>query len=240
MHMAVMIKSITEIGNYRDYNDDSCYYDERKGLMVMADGMGGYAGGSLASSIAVDVFKKYFIGVSPETYKTDLTDLFSICNDEILSEAKRKPAYSEMGTTLTVICFESGRYYIAHIGDSRAYLFRKGKLTRLTEDHNMVGELLRSGQISKRDAQHHPGKNMLTKVIGRKPLSEISFYSGKIMKDDLFLLCTDGMSGYLDDKKIAAVIKYNYSLEQILNQLVEKVLDREGKDNITAIIAKII
>ena len=211
MHMAVMIRSITEIGNYRNYNDDSC-----------------------------NVFKSHFIGIRQETYKEDLTDLFSICNDEIISEAKRKPAYAEMGTTLTVICFDVSRYYIAHIGDSRAYLFRKGKLTRLTEDHNIVGELLRSGQISKRDAQHHPGKNMLTKVIGRKPLSEISFYSGKIMKDDLFLLCTDGMSGYLDDKRITTVIKYNNSLEQILNQLVEKVLDRDGKDNITAILAKII
>ena len=170
--MAVMIKSITEIGKYRDYNDDSCYYDERKGLMVMADGMGGYAGGSLASSIAVDIFKNHFIGVSRESYKTDLTDMFSICNDEILSEAKRKPAYSEMGTTLTVICFDEGRYYIAHIGDSRAYLFRKGRLTRLTEDHNMVGELLRSGQISMRDAQHHPGKNMLNDGILQQILQD--------------------------------------------------------------------
>ena len=108
----------------------------------------------------------------------------------------------------------------------------------MTNDHNLVGELLKSGQISKKDAQHHPGKNMLTRVVGRNPLSEIDFYTGEARKDDLYLLCTDGISGYLDDKKIAGIIKNSNHLEQSLNLLVKKVLDRKGRDNLTAILAK--
>ncbi len=236
--MTMVIRSITDIGNDRDYTDDSCYYDEKKGLMVMADGMGGYAGGRVASAIAVKIFATHYIGVTEETYQRDLTDLFTICNDEIVAEAKKDPLYSEMGTTLTTLCFHEDRYYIGHIGDSRAYLCRGGKLRRLTEDHNMVGALLKSGQISKKEAHKPPGRNMLTRVIGRKPLPEIDFYSGDAQKNDIFLLCTDGMSGYLDDKRMAAIIKGNNNLEHALNTMVKKVLDRGGKDNITAILAK--
>lgn len=236
--MSMLFRSITDIGNYRDYNDDSCYYDEKKGLMVIADGMGGYAGGRVASALAVKIFQNHYIGVSEATYRRDLTDLFAMCNQDVMEAAKRANSYSEMGTTLTAICFQEDRYYVGHIGDSRAYLFRNGKLTRLTEDHNMVGELLRSGQISKKDALKHPGKNMLTRVIGRMPLSKIDFTAGDTEEGDIFLLCTDGITGYLDDKRIAATIKNSYNLEQTLNILVDKVLDRKGTDNITAIIGK--
>ena len=160
-----------------------------------------------------------------------------MCNNEILELAKRNADYNEMGTTLTALCFRDDRYYIGHIGDSRAYLYRDGKLIRLTEDHNVVGELLKNGKISPKEALNHPCKNMLTRVLGRNPLSEIDFYSGDALKNDVFLLCTDGISGYMDDKKIASIIK-NSNLEQALNNLVKKVLDRGSKDNITAVLAK--
>ena len=235
--MTMMIRSITDIGNSRNYNDDSCYYDEKKEYMVIADGMGGYSGGRIASAAAVDIFRKHYLGVGAETYQNDLTDLFVMCNDEILEAAKRNTEYSDMGTTLTAICFHEDRYYIGHVGDCRAYLYRDGKLTCLTEDHNVVGELLKSGRISQKEALKRPCKNMLTRVMGRKPLAEIDFYTGEVLKNDIFLLCSDGISGYLDDKKIASVIK-NSNLEQSLNNLVKKVLDRDGKDNITAILAK--
>lgn len=236
--MTMLIKSITDIGNDRDYNDDSCYYDEKKEIMVVADGMGGYAGGRVASAVAVKLFQIHYMGVTEETYQQDFRDLFMMCNQEIIEEAKRNGDYRDMGTTLTVLAFHEERYYIGHVGDSRAYLYRGGKLTRLTNDHNLAAELLRNGQITKKDAQHHPGKSMLTRVLGRLPLSEIDFYSGEAMKDDLYLLCTDGISGYLDDKKIAGIIKNSNHLEQSLNLLVKKVLDRKGRDNLTAILGK--
>lgn len=236
--MSMIIRSITDIGNDRNYNDDSCYYDEKKELMVMADGMGGYSGGRVASTIAVNIFKTHYMGVTEESYQQDLKDLFVMCNQEILDTAKRNGNYREMGTTLTALCFHEDRYYIGHVGDSRAYLYRNGKLIRLTSDHNLVGELLKSGQISKKEAQHHPGRNMLTRVLGRSPLSEIDFYTGEAVKNDLYLLCTDGISGYLEDKKIASVIKNSNHLEQSLNVLVKKVLDLKGRDNLTAILGK--
>ena len=235
--MTMLIRSLTDIGHHRDYNDDSCYYDENKELMVIADGMGGYSGGRIASATAVKIFQNHFIGISAETYQTDLKDLFVICNNEVVETAKRNAEYSEMGTTLTAMCFDEDHYYIAHIGDSRAYLYRDGKLLRLTEDHNMANELLKNGSISPKDVQKHPGKNMLTRVVGRNPLCEIDFYSGEAYKNDIFFMCTDGISGYLDDKKIAGIIK-NSNIEQALNTLVKKVLDRDGKDNLTAILAK--
>lgn len=237
--MTVLIRSITDIGNNRNYNDDSCYYDEKKQIMVIADGMGGYSGGRVASAAAVKIFQNHYLGVSKESYQEDLRELFSMCNDEVIEIAKRHSEYSSMGTTLTALCFQEERYYIGHVGDSRAYLLRDGKLHRLTEDHNIAGELLKSGSISRREMQNHPGKNMLTRVIGRNPLSEIAYYSGEVYPEDIFLLCTDGISGYIDDKKIAAIIK-NGNLEQALNQLVKKVLDRKGKDNLTAMLAKIL
>ena len=237
--MTMLIRTITDIGNDRNYNDDSCFYDEKKNLMVIADGMGGYSGGRIASATAVEIFRKHYMGITEESYKDDLKDLFLMCNNEVIETAKRHKEYSDMGTTLTALCFHEDRYYIAHMGDSRAYLFRNGKLHRLTEDHNMANELLKSGSISQKDANKHPGKHMLTRVIGRNPLSEIAYYSGETYKDDVFFMCTDGISGYLDDKKIAGIIK-NSNLEQALNQLVKKVLDRKGKDNITAMLAKIL
>lgn len=237
--MTMLIRSITDIGNNRNYNDDSCFYDEKKQIMVIADGMGGYSGGRVASAAAVRIFQTHYLEVSSETYRDDLKDLFSMCNDEVVEIAKRHSEYHSMGTTLTALCFHENHYYIGHVGDSRAYLLRNGKLYRLTEDHNIAGELLKNGTISQKEMQKHPGKNMLTRVIGRNPLSEIAYYSGDVYPDDVFLLCTDGISGYLDDKKIAAIIK-NGNLEQALNQLVKKVLDCKGKDNLTAILAKIL
>jgi protein phosphatase len=143
-----------------------------------------------------------------------------------------------MGTTLTVLCVKDDRYYIGHVGDSRAYLIRKGKIKCLTEDHNMVTMLLKSGQITEKEAKYHPGKSMLTRVLGRKPMCEIDFYEGDLKKNDIIFMCTDGISGYLLDKEIVELIKNNKSMEQKLELFVKKVLDRGGEDNMTAILAK--
>ena len=234
----MVIRSITDIGNHRKTNDDSCYYDEEKAWMLIADGMGGYAGGRIASAITVNVFKDHFHGVSAESYREDLSEMFQLCNSEILAAAQKDTLYREMGTTLTVLAAQDNRYYIAHIGDSRAYLYRRGKLKRLTEDHNVVAMLEKSGQITEKEAKTHPGKSMLTRVMGRKPMGEIDFYEGELKKNDLLLLCTDGISGYLEDREIAAFLKNNDEIEKKLENLVKKVLDQSGEDNITAILAK--
>lgn len=234
----MVIRAITDIGNHRKTNDDSCYYDEEKEWMLIADGMGGYAGGRIASASTVSIFKDHFMGVTSETYRSDLTELFRLCNSEILEKAKENRDYRDMGTTLTVFCVKDNRYYIGHIGDSRAYLYRRGKLKRLTEDHNIVAMLEKTGQISEKEAKSHPGRNMLTRVMGRNPMCEIDFYDGDLKKNDLILLCTDGISGYLEDREIAELIKSNGELEQTLDNLVKKVLDQSGQDNITAILAK--
>lgn len=234
----MVIRSITDIGNRRKTNDDSCYYNVNKGLMLMADGMGGYAGGEIASSIPVKIFKDHFMGVTEKTYRDDLKDMFRMCNDEIIAEAKRDPRFRDMGTTLTAMCVADGRYYIAHVGDSRAYLFRDGRLKRLTEDHNMVNMLLKTGQITEKEAKKHPGKSMLTRVLGRSPICEIDFYDGDLQASDVIFMCTDGVSGFLLDKEISALLRKNEDMEDILNHFVKKVLDRGGEDNITAILAK--
>lgn len=238
--MKVLFRSITDIGDYRDYNDDSCYYDEKNGLMVMADGMGGYAGGHIASSMAVKVFHDHFMGITEDFYKEELNDLFLLCNNEITEYSKRNKRYKDMGTTLTAVCFKGEKYYIGHVGDCRAYMFRGGKLHRLTEDHNVAELLLKTGSISKKNAEKHPGNHMLTKVIGRTPMPQVDYYEGDLYKDDMILLCTDGLTGYLDEKKILAVLKSHDNPEHILNVLVQKVINNKGKDNITAILGKII
>ena len=141
--MTMMIRSITDIGNNRNYNDDSCFYDEKKELMVIADGMGGYAGGSIASVAAVKIFQKHYMGVSEESYQQDLNDLIVMCNNEILELAKRNADYNEMGTTLTALCFRDDRYYIGHIGDSRAYLYRDGELIGKLPEFNIRGNIFK-------------------------------------------------------------------------------------------------
>lgn len=234
----MVIRSITDIGNHRKTNDDSCYYNENMGLMLMADGMGGYAGGEIASSIAVKIFKDHFMGVTEKTYRDDLTDMFRMCNDEIIAEGKRDPRFRDMGTTLTVMCVADDRYYIAHVGDSRAYLFHNGRLKHLTEDHNMVNMLLKTGQITEKEAKKHPGKSLLTRVLGRNPICEIDFYEGDLQANDVIFMCTDGVSGFLLDKEISALLRKNEDMGDILNHFVKKVLDRGGEDNITAILAK--
>ncbi|HMM05597.1 MAG TPA: Stp1/IreP family PP2C-type Ser/Thr phosphatase [Clostridiales bacterium] len=234
----MVIRSISDIGKYRKTNDDFSYYDEHKGLLLMADGMGGYAGGRIASSIAAQVFSDHFTTVEEETYRDDLTELFRLCNDEIVAAAKKDQRYREMGTTLTVLVAAKERYYIGHVGDSRAYLLRNGRLKCLTEDHNMVTKLLKTGQINEKEAKKHPGRSMLTRVIGRNPMCGIDFFDGDLKTDDMIFLCTDGISGYLLDKEISTLLRKNENIEDILHHVVKKVLDRGGEDNITAILAK--
>lgn len=234
----MVIHSITDIGKHRKTNDDISYYDEHKGLLLIADGMGGYAGGGVASAIAAQVFSDHFTAVAEETYRDDLTALFRLCNDEIVAAAKKDQRYRDMGTTLTVFVAAGTRYYIGHVGDSRAYLFRDGSLKCLTEDHNMVTKLLKTGQISEKEAKKHPGRSMLTRVIGRNPMCGIDFFDGDLQSADMIFLCTDGISGFLLDQEISALLKKNETSEDILSHVVKKVLDRGGEDNITAILAK--
>lgn len=234
----MVIRSISDIGNHRKTNDDSCYYDENKGLLLIADGMGGYAGGRVASSIAAQVFSDCFASLNEETYRDDLTELFRLCNNEIVAAAKKEYRFRDMGTTLTVLCVVNQRYYVGHAGDSRAYLFRNGRLKCLTEDHNMVTKLIKTGQITEKEAKKHPGRSMLTRVIGRNPMCGIDFYDGDLKTDDMIFLCTDGISGYLLDKEISALLRKNEDIEDILKHVVKKVLDCGGEDNITAILAK--
>lgn len=232
------LKSLTSIGNYRNCNDDSCYFDEEKGFLLIADGMGGYSGGNIASDVAVSIFKNHYLGVSEETYRDDLKDLFSMVNSEIIEKAASDYDYQKMGTTLSVFCFHNDKYYIGHIGDSRIYLFRNDQLSLLTEDHNMASEMLRSGKISRKDAEHHPGKHLLTRVLGRKPLPEIYFNSGELLPDDIVLLCTDGISGVLTDKKISNLLKKFREPDAILEELTKKALKSGAMDNLSAMIFK--
>ena len=243
--MEVFAKS--DIGKSRDLNEDSMYIptpDVGIDVYVLADGMGGYQGGNIASSIAVSAAKSYIINNYEITFDDD-QDILSLVNGAIeyanlvVSErAKEDKRFNQMGSTLEVLLIIKDNLYIAHVGDSRIYRVRNRELKKLTTDHSYIQKLINDGKITKEQSKFHPDKNMITKAIGTELVVEPELIHHKLQKDDILLVCSDGLTNMVSEKEILNTLNDEYD-EKIAQRLIDKANANGGTDNITVIIIKI-
>ncbi|OCL27930.1 serine/threonine protein phosphatase [Orenia metallireducens] len=226
----------SEVGKVRRENQDNYLVINKDSLdiIVVADGMGGHQGGNVASSLAIKGIKEY--DFNHDSLKDSIKECIELVNQRIQQEGLAKEEYQGMGTTLTMGVIKDRILIIGHIGDSRAYLFRDGKLQQLTNDHSYVGELLRNNIISQKEADNHPKKNLLLNALGVKEEIEADLFELDLESNDLILLCSDGLTNMLSDDKISEVLSENLDLQKKADKMALLANQQGGYDNITVVI----
>jgi serine/threonine protein phosphatase PrpC len=213
-------------GRKRRRNEDSFVLEPP--LFAVADGMGGAQAGQIASKLAAGAVKERGAGVE---------DLIQEANRRVHRRAQEDPDTSGMGTTLTVASIEEdGIVSIGHVGDSRAYLVREGKLEQLTEDHSLVGELMRSGKLSREEAEVHPQRSVMTRAVGTDPDVDVDMFAVESRAGDLFLLCSDGLTTMVEDDEILRLVEEEKGdLQALVKALIKAANRGGGEDNITVV-----
>lgn len=238
---------LTVTGQVRKANEDSCGFSvvPNGDLFVVCDGMGGHVGGATASKIAVEQIIQHFKAQHFQDVYQALYDALCRANIQILGEAAANPSLKGMGTTACIVLVQGDDAYIAHVGDSRIYLYEaaKKRLFRITKDHSFVQALVDQGQLDDRDAEHHPQKNIILKALGTREELKPEVYRCPVQpaSGDIFLICSDGLSGMVDDDAIEAILSSDSSIEEKTDQLVTNAnVPGKGLDNITAQLIKVI
>lgn len=232
----------TDVGQQRQNNQDYVgFYTNKNGAQfaIVADGMGGHLGGDVASEMAVS-------HIGYEFERTDDTDIESMVkwlifelqkeNKHILAKANQYDDLFGMGTTLVAVLISGANYLVANIGDSRVYRFRNNELRQLTEDHSLVNELVKQGELTEEAAKHHPQKNIITRTLGVSQDVDADVTIYEFEPDDYLLLCTDGLTNMVDDEQIKTTLMAPTSLEEKCAALIQQANDAGGLDNITALI----
>jgi protein phosphatase len=228
----------TDTGRARSANEDS--YWVHSPLFVLADGMGGAQAGEVASRTAVDVFAEQGgLPDGPGTYEERLAALVAQANVQVHAQAQSDDQFAGMGTTLTVAYVGEDDLAIAHVGDSRFYVLRDGELQQLTDDHSLVGELVRRGQISAEEAEDHPQRSIITRALGIEGEVVVDHFSWPVRDGDVFLLCSDGLTGMVPDAKVAEIIGTSDTLTTAAQRLVGAANEAGGRDNITVILFRV-
>lgn len=250
---ALEIATATDPGMVRSHNEDSIGADPDLGLAVLADGMGGYNAGEVASGIAVAMLstemKQALDGHAPHGVDGSgeiLAEKFvrensAKANAAIYQTAKSQPQYSGMGTTLVVALFFDNRMTVGHIGDSRLYRLRDDVLEQITRDHSLLQEQIDSGMITKEQARYSQNKNLVTRAVGIDPEVETEIHTYPVQRGDIYLLCSDGLSDMVPDDEIHATLTTLQSnLPLAAKQLVQLANDCGGRDNISVILVRVL
>jgi protein phosphatase len=224
--------ALSHPGRRRRHNEDS--YVVEPPLFAVADGMGGAKAGEVASSLAAAAVQEN--GGDGESGEARVAALVEEANRRVFRRATEDREASGMGTTMTVALIEEGHVAIGHVGDSRAYLIRDGRLEQLTNDHSLVAELVRSGKLTPEEAESHPQRSVITRALGTEADVDVDTFSVDAAPGDLFLLCSDGLTTMVDDETIlAAVENHRTSLEEAARALVNAANKGGGEDNITVV-----
>lgn len=230
----------SDVGQHRANNQDSMLVGER--VFVVADGMGGHQGGEVASAIAVDRIGR--LAPSGDTTTDELVGLVREANDAVFTRSSEDPSLSGMGTTVvaTAVVVEDGeeRVAIVNVGDSRAYRLTNGHLEQVSEDHSLVGEMVRDGRLSSEQAHDHPQKNIVTRAIGIEPAVEVDEFQLLPHAGDRYLLCSDGLTDEVSEEEIASVLRTIDDPEQAATDLVRRANENGGRDNVTVVIVDVV
>lgn len=226
----------TDVGPRRDLNEDVVANLGHE-TYVIADGMGGYAAGEVASHILVDTVRDVLageIGFDENVLKKAILR----GNDEILKKVRENPKYSGMGTTATIFHRESNVIVWAHVGDSRLYLLRNQTLRQITRDHSLVSDLVANGSITQEEARSHPKRNVITRAVGVEATLDVDTGTFSTMERDILMLCSDGLTSVLSDEDICAMILMTPGEENVAERLVRKAIEAGSHDNISTIVVK--
>ena len=235
----------SDIGKAREINQD--YYsipkpEDRLQLFILADGMGGYNGGEIASSLATTSAKSYIennfdkIEHNKEAILELMKNAIEYANMVVFEKSKQEPNLEGMGTTLDICFIYNNKVYVGHVGDSRIYRIRGEIIRKLTKDHSYVQQLVEDGKITREEAEHHPKKNMLLKALGCTSMVEPDLRARNIETGDILLMCSDGLTNMVEEKEIYRVVRENP--ETAAQVLVELANAAGGYDNITVVIIK--
>ena len=237
---------LTDKGIVREKNEDAWSAHPDIGLFIVSDGMGGEFSGDIASKIVVETLPKMIEQIlgkgiepgSPE-FSTRLGSEISILSNAVRTKTRNEPGLSGMGATVALAVVSGGNAVIAHMGDSRIYLLRKGKLKRLTKDHSIIQLLLDNNEISQEEAETHPARGQITRFVAMEgnPLPEIKTVD--VRPGDIMLLCSDGLTQMLPESEIQEILKKKTNPEEACIELVAMANKNGGKDNITAIVIKV-
>lgn len=244
----------TDPGRVRGHNEDSVFANPNLGLVILADGMGGYNAGEVASGMATMLlsgdFEAAFAARAPHEIEATtgqsfahrcLLEKIAVSNAAILHAAESQPQYAGMGTTLVTAIFYDDQVTVAHIGDSRLYRLRGEALSSLTRDHSLLQEQIDRGLISKEDARHSQNKNLVTRALGVDPEVETEIHDFPVLPGDIYLLCSDGLNDMLEDEEIRITLQSLCSnLELAATQLIQQANDNGGRDNISVILVKVL
>jgi PPM family protein phosphatase len=233
------VASMTDAGLLRKINEDSFFVDEKLGLLIVADGMGGHAGGEVASRVAVSTISSLIKTSAPGEQAPNLIrHAIEQANLAIYSEAEADPALHGMGTTLVLAYCRGDDIHLAHLGDSRAYLIRNGSIEQLTEDHSLVAQMVRDGQLTTEEAPHFQMRNVVTRSLGNQKTVEPDVARVEWGPGDFLLLCSDGLTNMVDHSELRALISQGgLNIEQSCREVVDLANQNGGRDNITAVLA---
>ena len=232
-HPNILFGSRTDVGCQRERNEDSLIV--RPPLFVVADGMGGHAAGDVASEVAVNTMAS----LAPTIPDVDLLGrAVESANHAVITEAK-KAGCEGMGTTMTACVVQDDKIAIAHVGDSRAYLLHAGKLQQLTRDHSWVADMVEQGKLTEEEARVHPNRSVITRALGSDPHMQPDLYEVTASEGDRLLLCSDGLTGMVEDGDIQAMLARIRDPQRCAAALVNEAIANGGADNITVIVADI-
>lgn len=240
--MRIRSCAISDVGRKRQKNEDSYLINDELNLFIVADGMGGHAGGEYASRIAIQTIEQKFQDTAKAASDESESILRSAIQDagmKIVAKAEEDRALKGMGTTVIALHLDGKRGLLAHVGDSRGYLFRDGVLEQLTEDHSLVNEQVKSGLITAEEAKTHQFKNIITRSVGVTPEVEVDLVTKKLKPGDSFLLCSDGLSNLVEAREMERELREK---EPILAAkfMVDLANKRGGDDNITLVLIEVL
>ncbi len=245
--MTLEFFSATDTGRSRNNNEDSVAVHEAASLIVLADGMGGYNAGEVASGMVTSFIKtelgRWLLEAATHANDADVRRAMDICVDNanraIFNAANSNPQYAGMGTTLVLGAFREGRLLLGHVGDSRGYRFRGGKLTQITHDHSLLQEQIDSGLITPEQAAFSANKNLVTRAVGVEDTVLLETHLHEVISGDTYLLCSDGLSDMLEDARIEQVLFDNEELADAGLALIGAANEAGGKDNIAVVLVRV-
>jgi protein phosphatase len=240
--MKLIPYSLTDVGRKREHNEDSHLVRVDVGLFAVADGMGGHQAGERASRMALDTLAEV---LKPPEKSADREDVLAALRDAtqaagaaIFDAAQSDPDLQGMGTTMTSLWFHGGRVYLAHVGDSRAYLFRDGRTQQLSDDHSWVSEQVRAGMMTEEEAKESKFRHIITRSVGFEREVMVDGAAIPIQAGDCYLLCSDGLSNYVGAEEIGRLLTARF-YRDVPRLLVETANDRGGDDNITVVLVHV-
>ncbi len=252
MALRIEVAGETNVGMKRTHNEDNFSILEDAGLYIVADGMGGHASGEVASKMAVDALKEFFAATAqdPERtwpYKMDrskgyeenrLITGIKLANLRIYESAQRDPRQRGMGTTIvTMFAVEDG-VYVAHVGDSRGYRIRDGKIEQLTEDHSLLNDYIKMKRLTPEEIANFPHKNVIVRALGMKDTVKVDTRFEQPVAGDTYLLCSDGLSGPVTDPDMLDIVQNSTDLKGAASRLIQRANEHGGPDNISVVLAR--